>query len=83
MTLAECAEAVHKLKMAAVCYGDTPSFLSDAQAVFVILSSVAIIATAIFAWLQVLSLKAQMKEAKDSADAQLVSNRENQRLGAT
>jgi hypothetical protein len=83
MTLGECIEAVHKLKIDAVCYGDSPSPLHTTEAVFVILSSIAIIATAIFAWRQLRFIRQQIVDARDGVGAQITTAKENQRLSAT
>jgi hypothetical protein len=84
MTLADCIKAVHDLHLDAVCYGDESSALSTWQAAFIILSSIAVIATAVFAWFQLGSLKRQVRDAKDGVLQQVEAARAGvqQQIGA-
>jgi hypothetical protein len=75
MTLAECIHTVHTLGLDAVCYGDESSALSTIQAIFIILSSIAIIVTAVFAWMQLGSLKRQITDARDGFTQQIETAR--------
>ncbi|MFH3481648.1 DUF4760 domain-containing protein [Xanthobacter variabilis] len=94
MTVDECLAALKQVGNGGVCIINTDSALSTAVSVFAILSSIAIIVTAIFAFYQLKHLRVQVVNSKDgvirqidttqkTAFEQVTAMRDGGRLSAT
>ena len=83
MSLDECVAAAQAAKAVTVCAVQQNHALEVISSLAGIFASLAVIATAVFAFIQIRYLKKQMSDARDAASAQVTVAKDDARLTST
>jgi Domain of unknown function (DUF4760) len=83
VTLQECIEALGGSAKGGVCAVSDSGWLNSTSAIASIFASIAIVATALFAWRQLSYLHTQITDARTSVEAQILANAKVNKLNET